>query len=270
MSKLCFIVSPIGTADSEQRIHADWVLRIIKTVMAGFEGYEVKRADQDARPGIIASQMISDLLNAELVIADLSFHNPNVFYEIGLRHMIQKPIIHMHLASWPFDVIPHRAMSFDLRKSQDLDAACDELKRQVEAVLAPGYVVENPVTNARGRIELQEHATPAEQLLIDQLQAIQDRLRWLEARETERDKMTLVTMGQDAGLPAPVFARDASARSRHLSGLFAKDPRSITSPEREPVDAFIREIYRARKLGEDEENKSKRESPPESPEPEPK
>jgi hypothetical protein len=38
----------------------------------------------------------------------------------------------------------------------DLLAACAELKRQLEAVLAPDYLVENPVTNARGRIKLQE------------------------------------------------------------------------------------------------------------------
>jgi hypothetical protein len=175
-------VSPIGTLDSEQRIHADWVLRIIKSVMAGFDGYNVKRADEDARPGIIASQMITDLLTAGLVIADLSFHNPNVFYEIGIHHMVQKPIIHMRLTSWslPFDVIPHRAMCFDLKKPQDFDAACAELKRQVEAVLAPGYVVENPVTNARGRVEVQEHATPTQQLLIDQMIAMNDQMRVLQ------------------------------------------------------------------------------------------
>ena len=61
-------------------------------VMAEFPNYQVKRADHDPRPGLIDSQLINDLLNAELVIADLSFVNPNVFYEIGIRHMAQKPI----------------------------------------------------------------------------------------------------------------------------------------------------------------------------------
>jgi hypothetical protein len=76
-TKLCFVVSPIGAADSPQRIYADLVLdRIIKPVVAGFEGYYVERADQKTRLGIIASQLIKDLLEADLVVADLSFHNP--------------------------------------------------------------------------------------------------------------------------------------------------------------------------------------------------
>ena len=95
--KLCFVIGPIGKEDSEERIHADWLLEgIIQPVMAGFPDFRVKRPDQDPRPGLIDAQAINDLFNAELVIADLSLFNPNAFYEIGISHMAQKPIIHMH------------------------------------------------------------------------------------------------------------------------------------------------------------------------------
>jgi hypothetical protein len=59
---------------------------------------------------MIDSQIITSLLDAELVIADLSFLNPNAFYEIGIRHMVQKPIIHMFIegTDLPFDVKPFR------------------------------------------------------------------------------------------------------------------------------------------------------------------
>jgi hypothetical protein len=40
-------------------------------VMSTFSNLQVKRADHDTRPGLIDVQMINDLLNAELVIADL-------------------------------------------------------------------------------------------------------------------------------------------------------------------------------------------------------
>jgi hypothetical protein len=105
--KLCFVVGPIGDEGTDVRIHADWLLEgIIKPVLANFPEFDVKRADHDARPGLIDVQMINALLNAELVIADLSLLNPNAFYEIGIRHMAQKPIIHMQLAAEkpPFDV----------------------------------------------------------------------------------------------------------------------------------------------------------------------
>src|SRR6516164_22899 len=114
--KLCFVVSPIGSEDSPQRIHADWVLEeIIEPVMAEFDGFQVTRADKMVVPGLIDAQVIEALLSAELVIADLSFLNPNAFYEIGIRHMAQKPIIHMQLTSEdvPFDISLYRAIKFD-------------------------------------------------------------------------------------------------------------------------------------------------------------
>lgn len=173
--KLCFIVGPIGAEDSEPRRHADWLLDgIIKPVMDDFPGFNVKRADHDSRPGLINSQMINDLLNAELVIADLSFSNPNAFYEIGIRHVAQKPIIHMQLATEkpPFDVSLYRAIKFSYVRYSDLGKAREELRRFVEAVLSPDYQVENPVTNARGHLRLEQNATPPEKVLLDQLQAM--------------------------------------------------------------------------------------------------
>ena len=129
--------------------------------MAGFPEFQVKRADQDARPGLINVQMINDLLNAELVIADLSLLNPNAFYEIGIRHMTEKPIIHMQLATerTPFDVSSYRGIKFAHTRFSDVEKAKEELKNFVDAVLAPDYQPENPVTNARGRLKLEQNAT---------------------------------------------------------------------------------------------------------------
>jgi hypothetical protein len=181
--KLCFVIGPIGDAESEARNHADWLLEgIIQPVMSEFPEYTVKRADQDARPGLIDAQMINDLLNAELVIADLTFVNPNAFYEIGIRHMAQKPIIHMQLATekTPFDVSLYRAIKFSRSKFRDLEQAKIDLRRAIEAVLREGYEVENPVTNARGRLKLEQHATPEIRVLLEQVRTMQTRLERLE------------------------------------------------------------------------------------------
>lgn len=161
--KLCFVIGPIGKEGSEPRIHADWVLnRIIKPAIAKSATFEVKRADQDPRPGLIDVQLITDLLNADLVIADLGFHNPNVFYEIGIRHMAAMPIIHLQSIGEevPFDVSLFRAIKFSRITFQDVEKAKQELEQQIEAVLKEDYVVENPVTRSRGLIQLREDATP--------------------------------------------------------------------------------------------------------------
>jgi hypothetical protein len=51
----------------------------------------VQRADEIKAPGDINSQIINRLMDAELVIADMSMHNANAFYELAIRHMVRLP-----------------------------------------------------------------------------------------------------------------------------------------------------------------------------------
>jgi hypothetical protein len=108
--KLCFVIGPIGDEGTETRLHADWVLKaIIQPVFNEyFRQFRVERADQIVAPGSINSQVINRLLDAPLVIADMSLHNANAFYELAIRHMKQLPTIHMIRAGdkIPFDVAP--------------------------------------------------------------------------------------------------------------------------------------------------------------------
>lgn len=71
---LCFVVGPIGKDGSPERKHADLLLHaVIKEVLEAKEfGYKVKRADEDADPGMIGDRVISDIIHAELVVADLT------------------------------------------------------------------------------------------------------------------------------------------------------------------------------------------------------
>ncbi|MBN8905877.1 MAG: hypothetical protein J0H99_04455 [Rhodospirillales bacterium] len=186
--KLCFVVGPIGGDDSDERIHADWLLDgIIEPVFsAHFHDFEVKRADKIAEPGRMDAQVITALLDADLVVADLTTLNPNAFYEIGIRHMTQKPIIHMRLENQPipFDIASFRTLSFSRKRPQDLELAQGALKAAVDAVLADGYEVDNPVTFTRGKVKLAESATPAEKIFQDQLDAILSRVSALERPES--------------------------------------------------------------------------------------
>jgi hypothetical protein len=183
--RLCFVIGPLGDSDSDTRIHADWLLEeIIDPVFKEFPDYEVVRADKIAEPGMIDAQIIRYLIDADLVIADLSALNPNAFYEIGIRHMVQKPIIHMQLVEdkIPFDVSLYRATKFSRRRPSDLRRARDELRQMVVAIGVPGYAVDNPVTRARGQIALEQHATPEQQVLMEQVRSIQGRLAAVEER----------------------------------------------------------------------------------------
>lgn len=185
--KCCFVVSQIGSDDSPQRIHADWFLEaIVEPVFENLEGFKVERADKLSHPGLIDAQVIQRLLTAEMVVADLTGLNPNVFYEIGIRHMAQKPIIHMHEIGQtiPFDVSLYRSIPYSRLRPRDLQQARSSLLQSASDVLRSDYQVENPVTNARGRLKLEQHATPEQKLIIGQLQSIEHRLIALEGSST--------------------------------------------------------------------------------------
>jgi hypothetical protein len=185
MPKNCFVVGPIGSADSPVRIHADWLLEeIISPVMQEYPEFIVHRADKLSQPGLIDTQVITHLLNDDLIIADITTLNPNAFYEIGIRHMVQKPIIHMHKAGEkiPFDISAYRSIEFSLERPSDLREARGRLKNAVEAILADGYKVDNPVTHARGVVHLQEQATDSQRVLLDEMEGIKERLNIVEAR----------------------------------------------------------------------------------------
>lgn len=86
-AKKCFVVGPIGADGSEVRIHADNLFHdVIVPALTplGFEEDNVIRADHLENPGSINDQVINLILEADLVVADLSFHDPNAFHELGI------------------------------------------------------------------------------------------------------------------------------------------------------------------------------------------
>ena len=84
LENVCFYISPIGEEASERRQHADLFLgSIVEPALEEFN-LKVVRADKIGKPGMITSQIIEHILKSRLVIADLSYHNPNVFYELCL------------------------------------------------------------------------------------------------------------------------------------------------------------------------------------------
>ncbi len=80
-------------------------------------GVDVVRADEEILGGIIHKSMYERLLLSEIVIADLTFANPNVFYELGVRHAARPRstiLIYAKIAPLPFDVGPIRAVPYEI------------------------------------------------------------------------------------------------------------------------------------------------------------
>jgi hypothetical protein len=152
----CFVIAPIGSEDSEERKHSDMVLEaLIRRALE--QEWEVVRADQITTPGMISGQVIDYLLHSGLVIADLSFHNPNVFYELAIRHFIGLPTVHIIRRGdgIPFDLKDFRTITIDTEDKYELVAKLEtyraEIANHVRQAAAEGADSSNPVrTFAKG------------------------------------------------------------------------------------------------------------------------
>lgn len=174
--KICFVISPIGEEDSETRKRSDQVLKHIITAAVENLGYEVIRADKISEPGIITHQILQHIVDAPLVIADLTDKNPNVFYELALRHAIRKPLVQLIKKGEiiPFDVAATRIIQFDLHNLDSVDAAKTEIAAQVKSLEAGKNDPENPISVSLDLKVLKESGNPEERSLADIVEAISD------------------------------------------------------------------------------------------------
>lgn len=149
---VCFYITPIGNEDSEQRKHSDFFMEYVVMPALKEFGLKLIRADQIGKAGMIGKQVLEHILKSRLVIADLSFHNPNVFYELCLRHATRLPTVQLIRATEgiPFDLEQYRTIRIDTKDLYDffpkLQTYISEIANQVRRALEDADAVDNPIS----------------------------------------------------------------------------------------------------------------------------
>ena len=150
--RICFYISPIGDEGTEHRQHADLFLgSIVEPTLEEF-GLTVVRADKIGKPGMISAQVIEHVLKSKLVIADLSYHNPNVFYELCLRHVCRLPTVQLirKADKIPFDLDQFRTIEIDTTNIYtmvpNLQTYRAEIATQVRMALKDPDSADNPIS----------------------------------------------------------------------------------------------------------------------------
>lgn len=109
----CFVIMPFGGRfDSYyQEIFRPAIEEI---------GLEARRADDLFRPSNIVKDIWKYTQEAEVILADLTSRNPNVFYELGLAHAISKPVVLVteDIKEVPFDLQALRVIEYDKNDSR--------------------------------------------------------------------------------------------------------------------------------------------------------
>ncbi len=175
--KTCFIITPIGSDESPIRRAAQGVIdAVIKPVMKDL-GYKVSVAHEIATPGSITSQVITLALEADMVIANLTGLNPNVMYELAVRHAKRKPVVAIveSNTTLPFDLAEERTIFY----TNDMLGVIDLQTRIKRAVVAAqgDDDPDNPIYRTVELTIMKEVAKDSlERLLVEKITQLEDKV----------------------------------------------------------------------------------------------
>lgn len=162
-----FVIGPIGDRDdphgSPRRIVFEEAIQVLEEVITPActsLDIEVIRADLIARSGEITEQIFRQIRDAHVAIADLTGANPNVMYELGLRHTTGKLTIQLgERGRLPFDISAIRTIMF--KRSE---GGLAEARRLLVQALAVGLESgSDPVAATRVWFERPEDLLPESQ-----------------------------------------------------------------------------------------------------------
>jgi hypothetical protein len=141
LKPICFMIMPYGrrptqvepssNAPGEIDFNALWDRAFAPTIQE--LGYDPVRADQDTG-ALIINQMLERLYFAELVLADMTIPNGNVYYEVGVRHAAKKTGCVLLAADWSkqlFDVAQLRTVRYPLSDGNVGEAAVQGVIRAI-------------------------------------------------------------------------------------------------------------------------------------------
>ncbi len=141
MRKVCFVISPIGEKDSKTRLNSDLLYKLIISRALEKYNFKVIRADMMPSSERINLEVLDAIRKSDLCIIDLTDHNPNVYFEYGIRHEAHKPFIQMITddQTIPFDLQDIRTVRYNLSSPIVIDHSIDEIQAKINVFEAEGY-----------------------------------------------------------------------------------------------------------------------------------
>jgi len=146
--KIIFVITPIGKKGSEKYKKFDAIFKtmIVPAVKAVDSNFELLRADHIAKPGSFIKDILTYLQTSYIIIANLTELNPNVFYELGVRHTLSNRTIMIteNLDTLPSDLKQYRTIEYnpDITGVEDFKA---QLVKCIQEIIKKPNEADNPV-----------------------------------------------------------------------------------------------------------------------------
>jgi len=146
----CFVIMPIGSGDAYQ-VYRNRYEHIIEPAVEGLrindeQVFRSVRADFVTKTGSITRDLLGRLYRSDVVIADLTDLNPNVFYELGVRHALRAGTILIALKGTkvPFDVGDLRVIPYEDRIGGEREVI-PQLQEMLRSLLSELRQQDSPV-----------------------------------------------------------------------------------------------------------------------------
>jgi hypothetical protein len=178
LEKKCFIISPFGHDGSEIRRKAEGLIEaVIKPVLSELGFLAISSLDI-SKPGSITNQVIEHLLNDDLVIANLSGLNPNVMYELAVRHAKRLPTVCLveKGTSLPFDIAQERTIFYE-DDMKGVTALKPVLSQSVNEALEDKEI-DNPIYRVIQQSIIQKHIEvgSVNEFIVKKLNEIEEKI----------------------------------------------------------------------------------------------
>ena len=240
-NNICFVITPIGNGDSNVRRATDGLIdSVIEPTCKNLE-LELVVAHRIATPGSINTQVIQHLLEDKIVIANLTTLNPNVMYELAVRHSARLPVVSLAEEGTvlPFDISDQRAIFFknDMQGVYDLIPKLEEV---VDAAIKDKSPT-NPVYQAAKRRVMKDLKPEGDfdSYIVDRLDSFEKIINSFLVK----DKKTLVsyTSNIPRGSYMPVCPTGSSDKpARTILAFWNK---KIPTKEKSIFKASLKKIY---------------------------
>lgn len=214
----CFVVMPISDSHSYEPGHFGRVYEHILKPAITQAGYQPVRADDAIKTDYIVVGIIQQIVDSDMVLCDYSARNPNVMYELGIRHAFNKPVVLLkdRKTEKIFDIQGLRYTEYD--ESLRVDSVQKDVAKIASAILETAKANPETVNSVVQLAGLKAAEVPAGQtisadtgILLQAISSLESRITSIEIdRQSERhfyfaDEKVFFRDKSDAGIGAEIY-----------------------------------------------------------------
>lgn len=234
--KTCFLITPIDSIDSDTRRHIDGLIDEVIIPILDDLNFETNSivAHRDYTTGLIVKGIIEKICESDLVIANLTKLNPNVMYELALRHALGKATIMIaeNGTKLPFDTNEQRTI-FYRNDFQGAFQLKEELRNAISCINFDKEIFDNPITNSIKTINIEKslkieggsNDLKAFDYIINRLDIIENKLQYQDFKSNSR-VMPRMASELSLGMREEPFYTDAEFIFRKVGTLGESGKRS--------------------------------------------